>query len=111
MRILDFTVSRQNIECDPACDFTGIASGSRGYLYARFRFSGEWVGYKRIALFSCRGRTVPVPLTDSICKIPAEALVGSTVKVAVIGKRGDSVITTNDTCFQQISGGMKYGNH
>lgn len=60
MKILDFIVSGQKIECDPMCDFSNIASGSRGYLYARFRFSAEWLDCKRVAVFSCRGKEYPV---------------------------------------------------
>lgn len=104
MRVLDFIVSRQRIECDPACDFTGIASGSRGYLYARFRFSDDWKGCKKVVVFSCRGKESPTPLTDNPCLIPVEALVGNTIGVRVVGQRGDYRITTNKVSFQQTTG-------
>lgn len=110
MRVLDFIVSRQSIECDPSCDFTGIASGSRGYLHARFRFSVGWTGCKRVAVFSCRGKETIVPLVNNFCEIPAEALVGNTVQVSVVGQRAGYRITTNTTSFQQVSGGVRYGN-
>ena len=104
MRILDFIVSQQRIECDPACDFAGIASGSRGYLYARFRFSADWKGCKKVAVFSYRGEDSPTPLKNDLCLIPAEALVGNTVRVSVVGQRGECRITTNKVSFQQTTG-------
>ena len=101
MRILDFIVSKQKIERDPVCDFTGIAPGSRGYLYARFRFSSDWSGCKCAAVFSCRGKDFPAPIKNGLCEIPADALIGSTVSVKVIGRRDGYEIPTNTTSFQQ----------
>jgi hypothetical protein len=104
MRILDFIVSRQKLERSPSCDFTGIASRSSGYLYARFRFSADWKGCKRVAVFSCRGVDTPVAIVNGMCLIPDEALVGSTVTVAVVGKKDGYRITTNKTMFEQCTG-------
>lgn len=104
MRILDFVVSKQKLETDPRCDFSGIASGTRGYLYARFRFSGDWNGCKKVAVFSCRGNDEPVAVVNGMCEIPAAALVGNTVKVRVVGQKSDYRITTNDVSFVQATG-------
>ena len=104
MRILDFIISGQKIECDPMCDFSGIASCSRGYLYARFRFSADWRGTKKVVVFSCRGVDYPTPLFGGMCEIPAGALVGNTVSVSVVGQRERTRITTNKASFQQSSG-------
>ena len=104
MRVLDFNISRQKIECDPECDFSNIASGSRGYLYARFRFSNDWKGCKVVAVFSCRGEEYLVPLTTNMCLIPSEALIGSTVNVRVVGQHKDYRITTNKVGFRQNTG-------
>ena len=104
MRILDFIVSGQLLQRDLNCDFSGIASGSRGYLKARFRFSSEWRGCKVLAVFSCRGRDFYVQLKNAICDIPDEALIGSVVGVKVIGQRGSTVIPTNKVCFEQDKG-------
>lgn len=101
MRILDFIVSKQKIERDPGCDFTGIAPGSRGYLYARFRFSVDWKGCRKAVVFSSRGKDVSVPLIGGMCEIPAEVLIGSTVGVAVVGERDGCRIPTNKISFQQ----------
>ena len=107
MRILDFVVSKQKLRTDPRCDFSGIASGTRGYLYARFRFSADWKGCKRVAVFSCNGREEPVAIVNGMCEIPAAALVGKTVKVWVVGQKNDYRITTNDTSFEQATGVYK----
>lgn len=104
MRILDFIVSGQKIIRDPKCDFSGIASGSRGYLKARFRFSADWRGCKAAVIFYCRGKEIPVPLKTSICDIPDDALIGSSIGVKVIGKKGDMVIPTNTIYFEQTKG-------
>ena len=74
MRVLDFIAEGQQLSRDPLCDFTGIAAGSRGYLQARFRFSKEWSGCKKVAVFLCRGTEYPVGLKDNQCIIPWEAL-------------------------------------
>lgn len=104
MRILDFTVSKQKLECDPRCDFSGIASGTRGYLCARFRFSADWKGCKRVAVFSCRGNGIPVAIRNGMCLIPDEALVGSTVSVQVVGQNDKCRIITNSVSFNQTAG-------
>lgn len=104
MRILDFVVSKQKLEKDPRCDFSGVASGTRGYLYARFRFSDDWNGCKKVAVFSCRGNDEPVAVVNGMCEIPAAALVGNTVKVRVVGQKSDYRITTNEVSFVQATG-------
>lgn len=104
MRILDFIVSKQKLELDPRCDFSGIASGTRGYLHARFRFSADWKGCKRVAVFSCRGIDEPVAIVNGMCEIPAKALIGSTVSVWVVGQTDDYRITSNKVSFQQTTG-------
>lgn len=102
MRNLDFIVSGQTLTRDPLCDFCGIAAGSQGYLQARFRFSKEWTGCKKVAVFLCRGKEYPVGLQDNMCMIPWEALVDTrAVQVYVIGRRPGYQITTNMTAFPQ----------
>lgn len=101
MRILDFVVTKQKIERDPMCDFTGIAPGSRGYLYARFRFSADWKGCKKVVVFSGRGEEECVPLTNGMCEIPAKVLIGNTVGVTVVGECDEYRIPTNKISFQQ----------
>jgi len=103
VRVLDFIVSGQKIDRDPACDFSGIATGSRGYLHARFRFSADWKGCKVVAVFVCRGKEYFVPLKTNICAIPDEALIGNEVSVYLVGQK-DYRITTNRVSFTQDKG-------
>ena len=104
MRTLSFVISGQKIERDPKCDFSGVVSNSRGYLAAKFRFSEDWMGCKKVAIFSCCGKDYPTPLVDNTCEIPAEALVSNSVQVALVGQRGTYRITTNTVSFHQSVG-------
>ena len=101
MRVLDFIATGQTLTRAPACDFTGIVAGSRGYLRARFQFSREWAGCKKVAVFTSRGQEHPVPLELNMCEIPAETLTGSAVQVYVVGRRPGFEITTNVAAFPQ----------
>lgn len=102
MRTLDFIVSGQVLTRDPLCDFGGIAANSQGYLQARFRFSKEWAGCKKVAVFFHKGQEYPVGLVNNMCMIPWEALVDvRAVQVYVIGRRDGYQITTNMTAFPQ----------
>lgn len=102
MRVLEFIADGQKLSRDPDCDFTGIAAGSRGYLQARFRFSKEWSGCKKVAVFTARGEDYPVGLIDNMCVIPWEALeTAKAVQVYVIGRRPGYQITTAETAFPQ----------
>lgn len=104
MRNLDFIVSDQRLTRDPLCDFTGIAAGSKGYLVARFRFSAEWGGCKKVAVFLRKGKEYAVGIQSNMCMIPWEALVDNpAVQLYVIGRRpGGYEITTNQAAFPQI---------
>lgn len=101
MRVLEFIADGQKLAQAPACDFAGIVAGSRGYLRARFMFSREWAGCKKVAVFSSKGQEYPVPLAQNMCEIPAEALTGSAVQVYVVGRRPGYQITTNVAAFPQ----------
>lgn len=101
MRILDFNVSGQKIQKNTACDFTDIVAGSKGYLRARFDFSTDWAGCKKVAVFVSHGQEYPVAIMNNICDIPDEALIGKTVKVYVLGRRPGFDISTNTAIFEQ----------
>lgn len=97
MKVLDFTIVGQTIKREPRCDFSGLVTGSRGYLYARFHFSADWTGCKKVAIFS----GYPVPLVRNVCEIPAEALTETTVRVRVVGRRPGFEISTDTVAFLQ----------
>lgn len=67
MRTLDFIASEQTLTRAPACDFTGIVAGSRGYLRARFQFSREWMYFlgANVTVVYGRNFTATEALLDS----------------------------------------------
>lgn len=104
MRTLCFIVDGQQLKRDPDCDFSGIVSNSKGYLQARFRFSRDWVGCKKVAIFTGIAGDKMVPLKNDACTIPDEVLTGGTVLVSVVGQGRTVRIPTNTTEFNQKTG-------
>lgn len=66
-----------------------LTSGSAG-IEAAFRFSADWDGLGKIAVFKGSGVSVDVALTDTTCVIPAEALAesGMNLYIGVYGTDG-----------------------
>lgn len=95
MRTLKFIIDGQNIKKDPSCDFTGVVPGTKGYLEASFRFSNEWKGCKKAAVFNALGKESPVPLINGKCKIPEDVLTWKMFSVRVVGESDGYRITTN----------------
>ena len=95
MKTLRFIVDGQSIKKDPSCDFKGLVPGTKGYLKASFRFSDEWKGCKKAAVFNSLGREYAVPLINGTCEIPEEALTWRVFSVKVAGIRDGYRITTN----------------
>lgn len=104
MRTLSFIVEGQRLKPDPACDFNGVVSNSRGYLRAKFRFSADWKGCKKVAVFIGETGEEAVALTGDCCNIPGRVLTGTVVQVAVVGQRETVRIPTNTTEFRQKTG-------
>jgi hypothetical protein len=101
VKVLDFIVVKQTMQRDPACDFSGLVAGSRGYLRARFRFSSDWAGCRKVVIFSAKGKDYPVPLINNTCEIPAEALACTLVQVRAVGRRDGYEINTDTVSFSQ----------
>lgn len=101
MKVLDFSVVNQTIQRVPECDFSGLVAGSRGYLRARFRFSSDWAGCRKVVIFSAKGKEYPVPLINNTCEIPAEALACTLVQVRVVGRRPGFEILSGTVSFSQ----------
>ena len=101
MRLLEFNVNAQHIEKDPNCNFDDIVAGTSNYLRAKFTFSPEWQGCTIAASFWRGEKEHAVLVTDGVCDIPSEALVGATFRVSVTGRRGDYRITTNRVLVRQ----------
>lgn len=109
MRTLKFIVDGQTIKQDPNCDFSGLVPGTEGYLKAVFTFSSEWADSVRIATFhSVMGKEYPPQIlhNGTQCMIPPEALKRKTFKVGVVGKKGETKMTTNKVAVSQ-NGGSK----
>lgn len=94
-RLLKFTVTGQKISKDKSCDFSGIIKGTSGYLYASFIFSKEWKGCKVAASFYCLNKEYAVPVINSQCEIPKEALAWDSFEVKLTGAKENFKITTN----------------
>ena len=94
VRTLKFIVDRQIIRQDPACDFSGLIPGTKGYLCAEFQFSSEWKGCKKAASFFSFGNEGAVPIVNGKCDIPEKVLTRNKFSVKVVGERDDYRITT-----------------
>lgn len=100
MRTLKFNVNDQIIKQDPACDFSNIIVGSSGYLKAEFSFSEEWDGFVRVAEFrNYHHDKEPISVAigkDNTCLVP-DVTNTTSWRVRVIGKRGKTFLSTNET--------------
>lgn len=92
MRVLEFAVDKQNIT--KRNDFSGLIAGSKGYLKARFSFSSEWNGYRKVAVFTCKTGEYPVLINGCMCDVPDEAAACNSFKVHVVGRRGNETMTS-----------------
>lgn len=107
MRTIKFVVKGQIISLDPECDISDLVPGTSGYLKAKFSFSPEWSGMKKVAaFFSNLGREYTPQLIekDQTCIIPVEALKNSIIKVQVIGQSNNRNLTTNKVKLYQRGG-------
>lgn len=103
MRVLRFSIAGQKLVRGLACDFSNIVGGSKGYLWARFTFPAEWAGFKKVAVFSYKGKEYPVGLDKAnSCEIPEEVLAGGNVpvQVYVVGQRDRTRVQTNAVAFK-----------
>lgn len=94
MREINFEVNEQRILKKSA---SPIVRGSKGYLKARFHFSNDWKGFKKIASFYDeynREHAVRVDSTES-CMVPDEVTDGQFFIVKLTGVLGNSRITTH----------------
>lgn len=102
MRVLQFLVEQQNIRKDPGCDFSGLVSGTQGYLQAYFQYSEEWNGCAVAAVFSCADGEEAVPVVNGVCEVPATIARKKMWWVRVVGMKNDGYkITSNRAEVQQ----------
>ena len=101
MRILRFIANGQMLEPDPECDFTGLVSGTSGYLHAEFEFDNDWIGSRVAASFFSLDKEYPAIVENGVCEIPAEALSFRDFYVQLTGIRDGYKITTNRQIVRQ----------
>lgn len=103
MRELKFIITGQSIQMDPSCDFSCLASGTKGYLKAVFTFNEEWRGCAKIAEFRKYASSEPSSerLVNDACMIPEQALTGDKFYVSVIGIKPGYRIKTNKLGVKQ----------
>jgi hypothetical protein len=101
MRELKFNVKGQKIEKDSACDFSGIVSGTEGYLTIKVTFDSMWNGFGKVAVFSDLINEQAVILKEDVCEIPKEILIGSKFYVRILGLRKGIKLTTNKIAVEQ----------
>lgn len=102
MRTLKFNVDRQIITKDG--DFENLIAGTCGYLQARFQFSADWIGMKKIVTFTANGKDTYVPLFEDCCQIPVEVLQYNKIAVSVEGRNKERKLVTNGVEFTQVGG-------
>lgn len=98
MRLL-FNIDHQHISVTRG---QSVVSDSVRYLTAQFGFSEDWDGTAKTAIFSGKGGTYEVLLTNDSCTVPYEVISGR-FGVSVFGVRNGVRITTDTAylCVQQ----------
>lgn len=103
MRKLKFDVEEQKIKKNDYCDFSNIVSGTKGYLFAKFSFSNEWIGMVKVAEFRRfeNSECYSVKIVNGMCEIPSEVLSRKRWFLNVVGKKKNIILTTNKISVSQ----------
>lgn len=102
MRTLKFVVDEQSLRKDPACDFSGIVKGSKGYLQCSFSFSKEWTGCKVAASFWSYDKEIDAAaVIHGVCQIPDGVTDCRRFGVSLTGIKDGYRITTNKVWIGQ----------
>ena len=99
MRVLNFKVSGQSLSKDG--DFSGIVSGTKGYLRLSFDFDPEWAGCKKAVIFSRYDKEHAFPVINGGCPVPDEIAQHTRWKVRLIGEKEGYRITTHEVEVRQ----------
>lgn len=92
MHTLQFRVDKQTLTKQDG--FDGLVAGTRGYLRARFAFSTDWAGHRKVAVFSCAAGEFAVLISGNICDVPDEVAACSSFKVRCVGRSDTSTLTS-----------------
>lgn len=103
-RTLEFIVDGQRLRKDPSSNFSGIVSGSKGYLECHFSFSGEWKSLRKAVQFKTGDSVVYKPVVDDKCQVPNEVTGDTRIHVSLIGKGASVYLTTNEAVILQKKG-------
>ena len=102
MRTLKFNVEGQSLKKDPACDFSGIVKGSKGYLQCSFSFSREWAGCKVAASFLSYDKEIDAAaVAHGVCQIPDGITDFRRFGVSLAGVKDGYRITTSKIWIEQ----------
>lgn len=102
MRTLKFIVDEQSLRKDPACDFSGVVKGSKGYLQCSFSFSKEWNGCKVAASFWSYDKEIDAAaVIDGVCQIPDGVTDRRRFRISLTGVKDGYRITTNKVWIEQ----------
>lgn len=101
MRELAFTVSGQTLR--KAGDFSGIVTGSQGFLRCRFDFDQTWDGFAKVAAFTAGdGSEHAERITGGTCPVPDAVTSGDSFTVRVVGKRDGARAETTAATVRQV---------
>lgn len=104
MRTLKFKIDGQRIKKDPECDFSGLITGSKGYLECEFEFTRDWAGLAKAAIFETGDYVKYQPLVNNRCNVPDEVTDSTKIHVHVFGKDNTMVLSTNTAVILQHRG-------
>lgn len=104
METLRFLIKGQMIKKDPACPFNRMVAGSSNYYVAEFEMDDAWTGYSCLAKFNVDGKLTYEPIISGKVMIPEDVLKYKKFSIGIIGKKGDTILNTNETKIVQIGG-------
>jgi hypothetical protein len=104
METLRFIIKGQMIKKDPSCPFNRMVAGTSNYYIAEFDMDDCWNGYSCVAQFVSDDGTVRVPIISGKVVFPDSVLKHSKFTVSVIGKKGSTILNTNDCRIMQTGG-------
>lgn len=102
MRQIEFKCRGQRLSRARTDGEGPIVRGTRGYLQARFDVDGTWEGLRLVAsFFDAKGREHAVEVSDGACQVPDEVTGGKVWRVALVGAKGQTRVTTNRVAVYQ----------
>jgi hypothetical protein len=105
MRDLLFNVKGQELKKDVNCNFGNLVAGSENYLNCKFKFSQDWEGFGKVAVFKNAVQDeYAVIIRNGECLIPNEALTGNKFTLIIRGLKQGVKLITNSITIEQTGG-------